>query len=208
MPRRSGITQCLSFCERLVSLSIIFSRFIFAVACIRISFLSKSRVNAIHCRHTPRVACSSVGRLLDYFHIFTAVNEAAVNVAVLVSVWDSAAPAKSLQSCLTLCDTIDGSPPGSSVPGILQARTLKWVGCHFLLQRKETLLSIILDVYSEVQWLVHMVILCSILFSKELLWCFLTSNAQRFQFLHIFAGLCSHSDWGHTWHLGGRCLHC
>ena len=36
------------------------------------------------------------------------------------------AAAKSLQSCLTLCDPIDGSPPGSSVPGILQARTLEW----------------------------------------------------------------------------------
>ena len=39
----------------------------------------------------------------------------------------AAAAAKSLQSCLTLCDPIDGSPPGSPVPGILQARTLEWV---------------------------------------------------------------------------------
>ena len=38
-----------------------------------------------------------------------------------------AAAAKSLQSCLTLCDPRDGSPPGSPVPGILQARTLEWV---------------------------------------------------------------------------------
>ena len=38
-----------------------------------------------------------------------------------------AAAAKSLQSCPTLCDSIDGSPPGSPVPGILQARTLEWV---------------------------------------------------------------------------------
>ena len=38
-----------------------------------------------------------------------------------------AAAAKSLQSCLTLCDPIDGSPPGSAVPGILQARILEWV---------------------------------------------------------------------------------
>ena len=38
-----------------------------------------------------------------------------------------AAAAKSLQSCLTLCDPRDGSPPGSPVPGILQARTLDWV---------------------------------------------------------------------------------
>ena len=39
----------------------------------------------------------------------------------------AAAAAKSLQSCLTLCDPIDGSPPGSPVPGILQARTVEWV---------------------------------------------------------------------------------
>ena len=43
----------------------------------------------------------------------------------------SAAAAKSLQSCLTLCDPIDGSPPGSAVPGILQARTLEWVAISF-----------------------------------------------------------------------------
>ena len=41
------------------------------------------------------------------------------------------AAAKSLQSCLTLCDPIDGSPPGSPVPGILQARTLEWVALSF-----------------------------------------------------------------------------
>ena len=45
----------------------------------------------------------------------------------------AAAAARSLQSCLTLCDPIDGSPPGSPVPGILQARTLG-AGCHFLFQ--------------------------------------------------------------------------
>ena len=39
--------------------------------------------------------------------------------------------AKSLQSCLTLCDPIDGSPPGSPVPGILQARILEWVAISF-----------------------------------------------------------------------------
>ena len=38
-----------------------------------------------------------------------------------------AAAAKSLQSCLTLCDPIDGNPPGSPIPGILQARTPEWV---------------------------------------------------------------------------------
>ena len=43
----------------------------------------------------------------------------------------SAAAAKSLQSCLTLCNPIDGSPPGSPIPGILQARTLEWVTFSF-----------------------------------------------------------------------------
>ena len=43
----------------------------------------------------------------------------------------SAAAAKSLQSCPTLCDPIDRSPPGSPVPGILQARTLEWVAISF-----------------------------------------------------------------------------
>ena len=43
----------------------------------------------------------------------------------------AAAAAKSLQSCPTLCDPIDGSPPGSPVPGILQARTLEWITISF-----------------------------------------------------------------------------
>ena len=43
----------------------------------------------------------------------------------------AAAAAKSLQSCPTLCDPIDGSPPGSPFPGILQAKTLEWVAISF-----------------------------------------------------------------------------
>ena len=43
----------------------------------------------------------------------------------------AATAAKSLQSCLTLCDPIGGSPPGSPIPGILQARTLEWVAISF-----------------------------------------------------------------------------
>ena len=45
--------------------------------------------------------------------------------------FNAAAAAKSLQSCPTLCNSIDGSPPGSPVPGILQARTLEWVAISF-----------------------------------------------------------------------------
>ena len=48
----------------------------------------------------------------------------------------TAAAAKSLQSCPTLCDPIDGSPPGCPIPGILQARTLEWVAISFSNARK------------------------------------------------------------------------
>ena len=51
-----------------------------------------------------------------------------------LSHWEApyeATAAKSLQSCPTLCDPIDGSPPGSPVPGILQERTLEWVAISF-----------------------------------------------------------------------------
>ena len=47
------------------------------------------------------------------------------------TILSTAAAAKSLQSCSTLCDPIDGSPPGCPVPGILQARTLEWVAISF-----------------------------------------------------------------------------
>ena len=46
-------------------------------------------------------------------------------------IWPAAAAAKSLQSCPTLCDPIDSNPPGSPVPGTLQARTLEWVAISF-----------------------------------------------------------------------------
>ena len=49
----------------------------------------------------------------------------------------AAAAAKSLQSCPTLCDSIDGSPPGSPIPGILQARTLEWVAIFFSVHESE-----------------------------------------------------------------------
>ena len=49
---------------------------------------------------------------------------------------DAAAAAKSLQSCPTLCDPMDGSPPGFPIPGILQARTLEWVAISFSNARK------------------------------------------------------------------------
>ena len=52
-------------------------------------------------------------------------------LSITLLVCAAAAAAKSLQSCLTLCDPIDGSPPGSLDPGTLQARTLEWVAISF-----------------------------------------------------------------------------
>ena len=49
---------------------------------------------------------------------------------------EAAAAAKLLQSCPTLCDPIDGSPPGSAIPGILQAGTLEWVATAFSIAGK------------------------------------------------------------------------
>ena len=63
---------------------------------------------------------ASVGKVLTSSFSFT-------NFFFLAYIFAAAAAAKSLQSCPTLCDPIDGSPPGFPVPGILQARTLEWV---------------------------------------------------------------------------------
>ena len=52
-------------------------------------------------------------------------------IKAIVKAAAAAAAAKSLQSCPTLCDSIDGSPQGSPVPGSLQARTLEWVAIFF-----------------------------------------------------------------------------
>ena len=53
------------------------------------------------------------------------------SISITLSDWSNPAAAKSLQSCPTLCDPIDGSPPGSPVPGILRARALEWVAISF-----------------------------------------------------------------------------
>ena len=73
-------------------------------------------------------AISYSGNFLD-----PRINPASLASPVLVGRFftTAAAAAESLQSCLTLCDPIDCSPPGSPIPGILQARTLEWVAIAF-----------------------------------------------------------------------------
>ena len=58
-------------------------------------------------------------------------NKVLLNTGNSIQYPAAAAAAKSLQSCPILCDPIDGSPPGSPIPGIPQARTLEWVAISF-----------------------------------------------------------------------------
>ena len=65
---------------------------------------------------------------MNWFQIGKGICQGCMLSPCLINLY---AAAKSLQSCLTLCDPIDGSPPGSAVPGVLQARTLEWVAISF-----------------------------------------------------------------------------
>ena len=74
---------------------------------------------------------TQVSCITGRFVTIWATREATRKGAKIWATHAAAAAAKSRQSCPTLCDPIDGSPPGSSVPGILQARTLEWVAISF-----------------------------------------------------------------------------
>ena len=91
----------------------------------------------LHCKESP---CNCQSRIFqnDKSDVFDRkISQATLFIFILLispySAADAAAAAaaKSLQSCPTLCDPRDGSPPGSPVPGILQARTLEWVAISF-----------------------------------------------------------------------------
>ena len=74
--------------------------------------------------------CSAVEKHTINIYVAIDISFLTVN-GFFSSILAAAAAAKSLQSCPILCDHIDGSPPGSAVPGILQARTLEWVAISF-----------------------------------------------------------------------------
>ena len=91
----------------------------------------------------------------------------------------AAAAVKSLQSCPTLCNPIDGSPPGSPVPGILQARTLEWVAISF----SHFSLVVFKVYYNEVHLSTHSSIRSSHNFSS---WHF-TSQRNVLAFQHVLS---------------------
>ena len=89
---------------------------------------------------TKRIEEGQIYSLLELEYPCTAFSAICTSWIPRLQIWIetdiAAATAKSLQSCPTLCDHIDGSPPGSPVPGILQARTLEWVAISFSNARK------------------------------------------------------------------------
>ena len=72
---------------------------------------------------------SPVGVHMFVLYVWISISALQINIHGLAQFW--AAAAELLQSCPTLCNPVDGSPPGSPVPGILQARTLEWVAISF-----------------------------------------------------------------------------
>ena len=68
---------------------------------------------------------------IKLMEIYTMLMDWSFNIFVILLEMVYATAAKLLQSCPTLCNFIDGSPPGSPIPGILQARTLEWVAISF-----------------------------------------------------------------------------
>ena len=85
------------------------------------------------------IAVQSANLVRLFATLWTAARQASLSFtisqgllkALFIGAAAAAAAAKSLQSCPTLCDPVDGSPQGSPVPGILQARTLEWVAISF-----------------------------------------------------------------------------
>ena len=79
-----------------------------------------------------RLSCPFLGFMKGNHVISSCSNYEKIKSVFKADLLESAiATAKSLQSCPTLCDPIDSSPPGSAIPGILQARTLEWVAISF-----------------------------------------------------------------------------
>ena len=104
----------------------------------RIILIHKTKHVTSSVRHVPEVSCFTqetfIVIIIPYKDLCALTHLHQLNFISYCSPpthCTAAAAAKSLQSCSTLCDPRDGSPPGSPVPGILQGRTLEWVAISF-----------------------------------------------------------------------------
>ena len=122
------------------------------------------RFGEIHClQHGESESCSVMSDCLQPHGLYSPWNFPGQNTGVGILLLHCGQIlyqlAKSLQSCLTLCDPIDGSPPGSPVPGILQARTLEWVALQHSHTKKVEFPKIMGQFYFAlfhiVQWPLH-----------------------------------------------------
>ena len=114
-------------------------------------------------------------------------NEKHSRLQVPLSLLAAAAAAKSLQSCPTLCDAIDGNPPGSAIPGILQARTLEWAAISFSIKHHSSILN-----YNN-----------SVLHSQPLSWEMLSHHLPAEQCGHFDLDpllMCKFPSCAHSWH--------
>ena len=135
---RMGAQSCPTICDQMdCSLPGSFGHGIFQERILELVAISYSRGSSRPKDQTLVSCVSCIGWLILY-HCATQLSFIQCLVfcrrfvfACISSFNLYAAAAKSLQSCPTLCDPMDGSPPGSSVPGILQARTLEWVAISF-----------------------------------------------------------------------------
>ena len=92
---------------------------------------SLSRVRLLAIPWTAALQASLSFTISQSWLTFMSIESVMLSSHLVLCLAAAAATAKSLQSCPTLCDPIDGSPPGCAVPGILQARTLEWVAISF-----------------------------------------------------------------------------
>ena len=95
-------------------------------------FFKLKKVN-LDCNSNLHVKANALMKIQDSVNAYIASFLLLINIKCkhIKKVYNSAAAAKSLQSCPPLCDSKNDSPPGSAIPGILQARTLEWVAISF-----------------------------------------------------------------------------
>ena len=138
-------------------------------------------------------------KLCIYLCIFVYIFDDQMRYLIYWKIYSFICYAKSLQSCPTLCDPIDGSPPGSPDPGILQARTLEWVAISFSNAWKWKVKGKSLSRVRPLAWTAAYQAPPSMGFSRQEYW---SGVPLPFPFLHIVPSICSSYIVLHIVHTG------